>query len=91
MTKPPYTYASLAAQAIWDTPGRRLSLLGIYEWIVARYQFYKDNTAAWQNSIRHNLSLKGLFIKTARMENEEGKGSLWMINPEMEHEFDGMK
>lgn len=63
--RPPHTYPSLIAQAILDSNQNLITLRGIYEYIMEKYPYYKfcHDKSAWQNSIRHNLSLNQCFIK----------------------------
>jgi hypothetical protein len=60
--KPPYPYHEMIRHAIEEAPDRRLQLSQIYSSIADRFPFFKTldekKTAGWQNSIRHNLSLK---------------------------------
>ncbi|KAI9312744.1 fork head domain-containing protein, partial [Dichotomocladium elegans] len=86
-TKPPYSYATLIAQAINSTPEKRMTLNSIYMHIHERYPFYKMENTGWQNSIRHNLSLNKAFVRVPRQGNEHGKGSYWTIDPEAESQF----
>jgi hypothetical protein len=60
--KPPYPYHEMIRHAIESAPDCRLQLSQIYTTIADRFPFFKTldekKTAGWQNSIRHNLSLK---------------------------------
>ncbi|KAG8925537.1 hypothetical protein FRC01_010039 [Tulasnella sp. 417] len=78
-SKPHYSYAALIGQALMSSPTKRLSLNQIYTWISMAYPYFKRGEAGWQNSIRHNLSLNGCFVKIKRDDGEKGKGSWWSI------------
>ncbi|KAJ2852634.1 hypothetical protein GGI22_005157, partial [Coemansia erecta] len=85
--KPTYSYASLIAQAINDTSEKKVTLSGIYSYIMANYPYYKHAQNGWQNSIRHNLSLNKAFIRVQRASNEPGKGSYWAIDDMYKGQF----
>ena len=86
--KPPFSYAQMIGMAILRSPGRRLTLAQIYEWISTTFQFYReDPKTGWHNSIRHNLSLNKAFNKQERPKSDAGKGCYWVIQPGMEAQF----
>lgn len=47
-SKPPYSYATLIAEAINSTEEKRLTLAGIYKYISANYSFYRYCGNSWQ-------------------------------------------
>lgn len=51
-SKPPYSYASLIAQAILASPRQRLALSSIYNWITTTYPYYQGQSCGWQVSAR---------------------------------------
>ncbi|XP_067936704.1 forkhead box protein F2-like [Watersipora subatra] len=77
--KPNHSYIGLIAMAILSSPKRQLILNDIYQWIMAKYIYFRTRGSGWKNSIRHNLSLNDCFIKSGRSLN--GKGHFWTIHP----------
>ncbi|GAA5880357.1 hypothetical protein JCM16303_003911 [Sporobolomyces ruberrimus] len=87
--KPPYTYASLIAQALATSDQHKLTMAQIYDFITSRWPYFKDSQSGWQNSIRHNLVPARGFLKVMRRSDEVGKGAFWMMDPVQAPNFDG--
>ncbi|XP_052895831.1 forkhead box protein K1-like [Anopheles moucheti] len=81
--RPPYSYSQLIIQAISASPQKKLPLCKIYSFIMDKYPYYREFAIkSWQNSIRHNLSMKTYFLKTPQP--EPNIGHLWMLRPSCE-------
>lgn len=88
-SRPVLSYNELIIEAIRTAKGEMASLQEIYDYIQSTYPFFQSSTVvrrsatnlqAWQNSIRHNLSVqKKTFERTKRPASNPGKGGLWCL------------
>ncbi|XP_020779745.1 forkhead box protein F2a [Boleophthalmus pectinirostris] len=86
--KPPYSYIALIVMAIQNSPSKRLTLSEIYQFLQARFSFFRGAYQGWKNSVRHNLSLNECFIKLPKGLGRPGKGHYWTIDPSSEFMFE---
>ena len=69
----------------WHQVQQELSMFISFQNITDKHPYYaKLGSLAWQNSIRHNLSLLPEFVKVGGTSGKGpggGKGHLWTIKP----------
>ncbi|KAL1922481.1 uncharacterized protein VTP21DRAFT_10020 [Calcarisporiella thermophila] len=78
--RPSQSYAALIQQAIESSPHQHLSVSEIYTWFLTHYPYFRTAQCTWKNSIRHNLTMKRMFVRESRPACENGKGGVWRIN-----------
>jgi len=82
LAKPKRTYSQLISEALLNAQNKMLPLNDIYGYISSHYPFYRmesKGSKAWQNAIRHNLTLNPNFEKVARP-SPRGRGNFWRLS-----------
>ena len=77
--KPPYSYVTLIAMAILQSPRKILSSGEISHVVLRRFPYYKKRLPLLQNAIRRTLCLDECFVKVPR--NPLGKFFEWKLHP----------
>ena len=78
--RPPVSYLRMIAEAILDKPTERALLTDIYSYVLRSYPYFELRKPAWRNSIRHNLSVNGCFVKNGKAPT--GRGFYWSVSRE---------
>lgn len=86
--KPALSYVFLCKEAIESSPTKKLPLSSIYNYIMNKYPYFRENISKWQNSLRHNLSNNDCFIKVPRDPHDTGKGQAWALHPDSDRMFE---
>lgn len=60
--KPPYSYATMIAQAIFSSEEEKLTLSNIYAYIVDKFAFYRHSNSGWQ--VRATLPFSKALLLT---------------------------
>ena len=79
--KPPHSYIALIATAILNSPGKKLTLTEINDYLIQHYAFFRGPYQGWKNSVRHNLSFNKCFVKILRDPARPwGKDNYWTVS-----------
>ncbi|KKF96480.1 Forkhead box protein K2 [Ceratocystis platani] len=89
-------YAQLIYRAFMSVADHALTLQEIYQWFRENTDKPRSGGKGWQNSIRHNLSMNGAFVKRDRKpssanlyppgayppaSNDSKKSTVWVLEP----------
>ena len=86
--KPPFSYVAMIAMSIQESKDGKLKLCHIYDFIKTKFAYYKNlKSKGWQNSIRHNLSLKGSGFERTHYSYEGQRSCLWRMKDGFSGEF----
>ncbi|KAA8911843.1 hypothetical protein FN846DRAFT_773639 [Sphaerosporella brunnea] len=75
-------YALIIYEALMSVPERKMVLADIYNYFRRRYPGRAARDDGWKNSIRHNLSMNGAFVKEPRPSEGNAKRFIWVLSKE---------
>lgn len=74
------TYYNIICDAINSTSNKKMVVSDIYRYVQAHYpSFDEQSKAKWQNSIRHALSFKKIFVKCKEEKDAKSRGNYWSL------------
>ncbi|XP_006814312.1 uncharacterized protein LOC102802926 [Saccoglossus kowalevskii] len=90
--KPPFSYAELISLAILSSDFKKRTLREICEYLECTFPVFQGEYTGWRNSVRHNLSASGRFVKVLRDRKRPfGKDNYWAIKPNTKHDIQKMQ
>lgn len=75
------TFTVMIKMAMDATPDLSIPVTHIYKFVTECFPYFRTTRTKWQNSVRHNLSHSGYYIKTGTPHTEK-KGWNWTVRRE---------
>ena len=83
--KPPYSYVALISMAIQNSPGKRLLLNDILDYITNNFPFYRNlENQSWRLTLGANLSRHKCFMKLPAKGGKKRRSHYWALDPKQE-------
>lgn len=85
--RPPYSYRSLTALAIWSAPGKTVRMADICRYYCDQFVYYRRSAPGWQKSVQKTLVINKCFMRlagTAAMQQRsrlDKMGVYWTLHP----------
>ena len=83
--KPPYSHVALISMAIQNSPGKRLLLNDILDYITNKFPFYRNReNQSWRRAISNSLSRHKCFMKLPAKGGNNRRSHYWALDPKQE-------